>query len=125
MKQKDLLRVVDDQRGSPTRAGDLADFIVFLAGQPLRDSGIFHFSNEGETTWYGFARAIYRDAVKCGLIDHDVDIQPCPSSEYPTKAVRPLYSLLSKRKICETFNRDVPRWDTSLSEYLDTLGVEK
>ncbi|RKX97627.1 MAG: dTDP-4-dehydrorhamnose reductase [Spirochaetes bacterium] len=125
MNKNDSLRVVDDQMGSPTRAGDLARFIVFITGQPLRDSGIFHFSNEGETTWYGFAQAIYQNARKRGLINHDVDIQPCPSSEYPTRAVRPSYSLLSKRKISEIFKWKVPGWETSLSEYLDKAGVEK
>lgn len=123
MNEKDTLRVVNDQTGTPTWAKDLAEFLVFLSRQPNRDSAIYHFSNEGRITWYDFAQAIYNEGQSRGLIDKkNVTINPCTSDEYPTRATRPCYSLLSKEKIKQEFGWVVPEWYESLKKYMDSLG---
>ena len=122
MNEKDVLKVVDDQVGSPTWASDLAEFLTHLAGLPRRKSGIYHYSNEGRISWYDFARAIYEEGRKRGLIIHEADILPCGSDEYPTKAKRPKYSLLNKDRISKEFSWPVPDWRNSLIKYLDSIG---
>lgn len=124
MKTKDSLRVVNDQHGTPTYAGDLAEFLVHLSELPKRVSGIYHFSNEGETTWFGFAQSIYLVARELGILNRSITIDPCSSDEYPTRAIRPRYSLLSKRTIKKSFNWKVPDWETSLKRYFETIGVQ-
>ena len=122
MREKDALRVVNDQTGSPTWANDLVKFLLALARQPNRNSEIYHFSNNGRITWYDFAVAIYEEGRKRGLVGRDVKISPCGSDEYPTRATRPRYSLLSKEKIKHDFGWSAPEWRESLKKYLDSLG---
>lgn len=98
---KPALKVVFDQCGTPTYALDLANAIVTILEKP--QIGVYHFSNEGVTSWYDFTKMIARIAgnTKC-------DIQPCYSSEYPSPVTRPAYSVLDKRTIKETFGVKVP-----------------
>ena len=116
LKNRDSLKVVFDQCGTPTYATDLAAAIVdMISGKKIAgNEGIYHFSNEGVCSWYDFAHAAMR--LK-GL--QNKDIQPCHSSEFPSKVVRPSYSVLDKTKYKKTFGREVPHWHDSLKKCLE------
>lgn len=111
---KPALKVVFDQCGTPTYAFDLANAILTILENP--QMGIFHFSNEGVTSWYDFAQMIARIAG-----NKECDIQPCYSSEYPSPVIRPSYSVLDKRTIKETFGIKVPYWVDSLKTCINNL----
>ncbi len=105
-------RVVYDQVGTPTYAGDLARAILRIADTPdlCSKTGIYNYSNEGVCSWFDFAKEIARQAGHT-----DCAIEPCLSSEYPSKVVRPAYAVLDKSKIKQTFGLQVPYWMESLS----------
>lgn len=108
---KPQLKVVFDQTGTPTYALDLARAIMQIVedGAYKGHSGIYHFSNEGVTSWFDFTKKIAE------LSGHaHCDIQPCHSDEYPSPVKRPAYSVLDKTKIKETFGIHVPYWEDSL-----------
>ena len=110
---KDEISVVADQIGSPTNAADLAAAIVTLLPKIDNDSlEIFHYSNEGACSWYDFSKAIFE--IK-GL---SIRVNPLESSQYPTAAKRPFFSVLSKQKIKNTFKLNIPNWKHSLTETL-------
>lgn len=119
---KPALKVVFDQCGTPTYALDLAKAIQGILGTvetsetPETYSGVYHFSNEGVTSWYDFTQMIARIAGNTGC-----DIQPCYSSEYPSPVTRPAYSVLDKRSIKDTFGVEVPYWVDSLKECIERL----
>jgi dTDP-4-dehydrorhamnose reductase len=92
------VRVVSDQWGSPTYAKDLAEAILAIVSAKSLQYGIYHFTNEGKTNWYDFALQIHSSARTHGLINRDIRIVPVTTSEYPTKAARPMNSWLSKIK---------------------------
>ena len=119
MNSRDSVGVVADQKGSPTWARDLAAAILSIVGTPRARAGIYHFTDEGEISWYEFAKEIYAQGRELGLIGHECDIRPLMTAEYPTKAKRPAYSVLSKEKIKNTFGVSVPQWQESLSRYLE------
>ncbi len=116
--EKDSLKVVFDQVGTPTYAGDLADAIarIIETGQ-LGKQGIYHFSNEGVCSWYDFAREI------CELSGNTCNIQPCHSDEFPSKVKRPHFSVLDKTKIKDTFGIEVPYWKDSLKKCIRELAA--
>ena len=117
-EEKPSLKVVFDQVGTPTYAGDLAEAIVKMAEQVGHDEGaIYHYSNEGVCSWYDFTKAIaaYSGHTAC-------DIQPCHSDEFPSKVVRPAYSVLDKTKVKQTFGLSVPYWTDSLKKCLKNLS---
>lgn len=112
--ERDTLRVVNDQRGCPTYTEDLADVLAFLVSGGHR--GIFHGTNRGACTWYEFAREI------AARLDTDpARIIPCPSSEYPTAAVRPRCSVLKSSALEKTGCPERPTWQDALGRYLDLL----
>lgn len=115
MTERDEISVIADQIGSPTYARDLAHAILVIAHSDKWTKGIYHFSNEGEISWYDFAVAIRE------LQALDCKINPIPTEQYPTPARRPKYSLLDKTKIKNTFGINVPAWKQSLSEMLVKL----
>ena len=121
MNEKDSLKVVNDQRGSPTYAVDLAKAVLRIMQVDNHRYGIYHYSNEGNITWYDFSCEIYRQGKRIGLIKRACSVVPCTSSEFPQKAHRPSFSLLNKQKIKETFSLSVPNWNESLSLYLKEL----
>lgn len=92
MQERDELSVVDDQIGSPTSVASLAGVIWGFVQRPAR--GIFHWTDAGQTSWYGFACEILRQALALGLLEKSPRILPIPASEYPTPAQRPAYSVL-------------------------------
>ena len=113
--ERDSLKVVFDQVGTPTYALDLAEVIkLFIEkiknanGQQPIANGIYNFTNEGVTSWYDFAKEI------CELSGNKCDIQPCHSDEFPSKVKRPSYSVLDKTKIKKELNITIPYWKESL-----------
>lgn len=114
---KDTLKVVFDQVGTPTFAGDLADVIAHIIETGQTDkTGIYHFSNEGVCSWFDFARVI------CELSGNTCDIQPCYSEEFPSPVERPHFSVLDKTKIKHTFGWKVPYWTDSLKVCIKQLA---
>ena len=117
MQERDSLNVVNDQIGSPTYAADLAQAIITIITHSHWQAGIYHYSNEGEISWYEFALAIQEiGGFNCA-------ISGIPSSDYPTPAQRPHYSLLDKSKIASTFGVLVPGYRESLERCMGLLRV--
>ena len=117
--EREEIKVVFDQVGTPTYAGDLAGVMVGMveAGREGRFvPGIYHFSDEGVCSWYDFTVKIMQLA---GLPSR---IRPIESSEYPARAARPHYSVLNKGKIKRTYGADIPHWEESLRVCLAGLG---
>jgi dTDP-4-dehydrorhamnose reductase len=115
MLERDSLSVVNDQIGSPTYAADLAQAIMTIITHQHWQAGIYHFSNEGEISWYEFALAIQ------DIGGFDCAISGIPSSAYPTPAKRPQYSLLDISKIKNTFGVVVPGYRESLEKCMGLL----
>ncbi|MBW4729670.1 dTDP-4-dehydrorhamnose reductase [Prevotella melaninogenica] len=115
---KPQLKVVFDQCGTPTYAGDLADAIFDIVENRKYkgNSGIYHFSNEGVCSWYDFTIKIAELAGNTAC-----DIQPCHSDEFPSPVTRPAYSVLDKTKIKETFGIKIPYWVDSLKKCMKGL----
>lgn len=109
------INVVADQIGTPTYAGDLASAIHTIIKHEKWIPGIYHFTDEGVASWYDFTKAIFEMAGK------EVKVNPVPTSAYPTPAKRPLYSVLSKSKIKNTYGIDIPYWRDSLRKCLINL----
>jgi HEPN domain-containing protein len=122
MKERDSLGVVADQHGSPTSAADLSAAIVHMLTLPDLPPGIYHYTNAGATTWYHFACEIHRLGRQRGLLQRDCTINPLTTAQYPTKAARPAYSVLSKEKI-QTLGVQVPEWEGSLAVHLEEIGA--
>lgn len=106
--ERPSLGVVNDQTGTPTHAIDLAKAILAIIQSSSDAYGIYHYSNEGETTWYGFAKAIFE------VNTIDIQINPIATSAYPTPASRPVYSVLDKSKIRKAFGLSIPHWEDAL-----------
>nr|WP_315174722.1 dTDP-4-dehydrorhamnose reductase [uncultured Flavobacterium sp.] len=115
MQERDTLNVVNDQIGSPTYAADLAQAIMTIITHPKWEAGMYHFSNEGEISWYEFALAIQE------IGGFECLIGGIPSLAYPTPAKRPQYSLLDKNKIKATFGVIVPDYRDSLERCMSLL----
>ncbi|MEO0725509.1 MAG: dTDP-4-dehydrorhamnose reductase [Bacteroidota bacterium] len=125
-EERDQLRVVFDQIGTPTYARDLARVSLQVIEQIERDdttaqdlAGIFHYSNEGVCSWYDFALAIFE------LAGIDCQVSPIESHEYPTPAQRPHFSVLNKAKIKAVTGTSIPHWREALKECLAVLENEK
>lgn len=114
--EKVSLSVVSDQIGTPTNAVDLAACLLkiintqHLTRNNQHPFGIYNFSNEGQCTWYDFAAEIFR------INNISIDLQPIPTSAYPTPAKRPPYSVLDKTKIKEVFGIEIKNWEESLKK---------
>ena len=117
--ERDSLSVVNDQIGTPTYAVDLAEVLMNIIQSSITNKpspfGIYNFSNEGVCSWYDFAAAIFHQK---GI---SIDLQPIPTSAYPTPAKRPSYSVLDKSKIKNTFNLKINDWKASLNSCLNQL----
>lgn len=117
---KPELKVVFDQCGTPTYAGDLAEAIFHIVENRLYEgnSGIYHYSNEGVCSWYDFTKAIANLAGNT-----ECNIQPCHSNEFPSPVTRPAYSVLDKTKIKTTFNITIPYWTDSLKKCMSNMNA--
>ncbi len=117
MQTRDSLRVVADQRGTPTSCITLAD-AVWRAVQRPTVTGILHWTDEGETTWHGFATAIQRLGMQHGLLDRQIPIAAIATHEYPTPAVRPAYSVLAKASTFAALGMQAPQWQQALEQVI-------
>ena len=126
MSERESINVVSDQIGSPTYAKDLAEAILLIIANCLKDpagqlptanwkSGIYHFSNEAEISWFDFATTIKE------IIGNSCAVNPIPTTAYPTPAKRPMYSLMDKRKFVSTFNIQLKPWKDSLQACIALL----
>ena len=113
--ERDSLGIIVDQIGSPTYGVDLAGALLDMIASDKKAYGIYHFSNEGAISWYDFAQAIFE------LGNVNVIVNPLKTSEYPTKAARPAFSVMDKTKIKTTFGIKVPYWRDSLKIALSNL----
>ena len=113
------LRVVKDQIGSPTWTTDISAAILALVGKG--ETGVFNYTNAGETSWHGFATAILEEASALGFDIKTEIIEPIPASEYPTPARRPAYSVLDTSKIENCLDLPIPQWRDSLRKMLKEL----
>ncbi|WP_285009768.1 dTDP-4-dehydrorhamnose reductase [Pedobacter faecalis] len=115
---RDELNIIADQIGSPTYAIDLAGAIldIIAASGPGARYGLYHYSNEGAVSWYDFAQAIFE------LSATQVKVNPIPSSDYPTAAKRPKFSVMDKSKIKSAFGLEVPYWRDSLIKCIEALS---
>lgn len=115
-KDRDELGVIVDQIGTPTYAIDLAKVILDIVESDTEAYGTFHYSNEGVTSWYDFAKAIF------DISEINVELNPIPGSAYPTKAIRPAFSVMDKAKIKNTFDLEIPYWRDSLTKCIQELN---
>ena len=120
MNDRGEVRVVCDQRGSPTFTLDLAACILRIMRSKAA-SGVYHYSGEGEATWLDFAEEIYRLGRKNGRVLQDCRVLPCATAEFPAKAARPAYSALSKEKIRRAISAQTPHWKESLKLFMEEL----
>ena len=118
MKKNNSVKVVNDQIGSPTYAFDLAKVILKIIVNYKTESGLFHYSNKGEISWFEFARSIRE------LYNLDCEIIGVSSKEFKTIAKRPKYSLLNKTKIKKTFNLEIPNYKHSLEDCINVIKNE-
>lgn len=114
-KERENLGVIFDQVGTPTYANDLARAICVMLNQGVKQ-GIYHYSNEGVCSWYDFTLSIHRLAGINGC-----KVSPLHTEDYPTKAVRPHYSVLDKTKIKNTYAIEIPHWEDGLERCIALL----
>jgi dTDP-4-dehydrorhamnose reductase len=117
-KERNELGIVADQIGSPTYARDLAKAILDVIIFSEKDKfipGIYHYANKGAISWYDFTKKIFE------IENIDCKLNAITTADYPTPAKRPAYSVFDTSKIKETYNVDIPKWDTSLKECLKSL----
>ena len=110
---RDEISVVSDQIGTPTYAGDLADVILKIISSKNTNFGLYHYSNEGQTSWYGFAKAIFEGS------NLKIKTTPIKTEAYPTPAKRPIYSVMDKTKIKSALKIEIPFWDDSLIKAIE------
>ncbi|NOR19980.1 MAG: sugar nucleotide-binding protein, partial [Xanthomonadales bacterium] len=123
------LSIVDDQRGCPTWARNLAlasDSVIENWQSPVSaiPNGVFHYCNDRDLSWYDFALAIFRLAVKAGLLEKEPDLTPVSSSGFPQPAKRPKWSVLDSGKIADTFNIQAASFEQSLRAVIGELQQE-
>ena len=116
-QEKSRIKVVYDQIGTPTHAADLAKMILTILRAPKWLPGVYHFSNEGVCSWYDFAKAIHRLTGITGCA-----VMPVRSSDYPTAAERPPFSVLDKEKIKVSFGIEIPHWEESLERCIKEMS---
>lgn len=135
MNNRDDVKVVSDQRGTPTCALDLAAAIIniiqssdkapgLFGKKSALPYGIYHFTNLGETNWYEFCKKIYELGRKYGRITKECTINSCTTEEYPTPAKRPAYSVLCKDKIQNGLKFKIPKWEDSLEKFIKSSRFE-
>ena len=118
--ERNEIRVVNDQIGAPTYAGDLAEAIGKVLKSHQWVPGIYHFTNSGVASWYDFTQAIFRLGGVSGC-----SIIPIPTEDYPTAATRPFYSVLNTSKIRATYNVETPYWMDSLDKCITRLKSQQ
>jgi len=124
-KDRNELNVVADQFGGPSPSKDIAETLIMLSKQYQKDKtmewGTFHYCGTEKTNWYDFAKEIFKQAKKQGLIDKEITVNAITTSEYPTPAKRPENSMLDCSKIKATFDIKMPSWKLALNRVLTEL----
>ncbi len=123
--ERDELRVVDDQRGTPTSARLIADTTATIVGRDRTNLGTYHLCAGGECTWFAFAQAIFARARAAGLTAREPHVIPIASADYPTKAKRPRYSVLDTSKISSAIGVNFPSWQQGLEDVVAELARKK
>ncbi len=118
-KERESLGVVADQIGTPTYAMDLAEAILNIVGSNVADYGIYHYSNEGVASWFDFAHGVFK------FSNLKVKLSPISSVQFPTKAIRPAFSVMDKTKIKKVFGLEIPHWQDSLERCLIDIRKDK
>ncbi|MBM3617280.1 MAG: dTDP-4-dehydrorhamnose reductase [Alphaproteobacteria bacterium] len=125
--EKEQLRVVADQFGAPSYAPHLAVAVVSCLEKAMQMDafpyGVYHMANAGETSWHGFAQAIFASAVAAGAPQRVKDVEPIPSVAYPTRAGRPLNSRLNCSKLHTVFGERLPTWEQGLSDAMESSSA--
>jgi dTDP-4-dehydrorhamnose reductase len=124
MATREQLNVVDDQHGTPTSAHKLSEVIWRFADQPQLN-GIFHWTDQGEATWYTFASEIQRLGLAHGLLQRKIPITPIPTSAYPTPASRPAYSVLDKHSTWAAIGLESIPWQQELDNVLKIKAAQQ
>ncbi|MGE6332017.1 dTDP-4-dehydrorhamnose reductase [Stenotrophomonas sp. NPDC077659] len=120
--ERDQLRVVADQIGTPTPAALIADVTAQAVQHPGQLSGTWHLTANGQTSWHGFAEAIFAEALATGVLAKVPEVVAIPSSEYPTPAKRPAWSVLDNHKLQQDFGIALPTWQEGLTRVMAELG---
>ena len=120
MRERNSVRVIQDQVGSPTWADSVAR-VLWATVQNPEARGIHHWTDAGVASWYDFAVAIAEEAQRLGILEHDVTVQPISTADYPTPARRPAYSVLDRRSIEKLLGLRPAHWRTNLREMLMEL----
>ncbi|HEY0506064.1 MAG TPA: dTDP-4-dehydrorhamnose reductase [Lysobacter sp.] len=116
--ERDELRVVADQRGCPTPAWLIADVTAAILRQGIAESGVRHLVAAGETTWHGFAEAIFDEALAQGVMARRPAVTAIATADYPTRATRPAYSVLDTARLQAEYGLELPAWRDALHETL-------
>lgn len=122
--EREELRVVADQIGTPTPAALIADVTAQVLAAPLHATGTFHLTAEGETNWHGFATAIFAGAQRRGLLARAPRVLSITTADYPTPARRPAYSRLDTSKLRNDFAITLPAWEQGLDAVLDEIVLK-
>ncbi|RRU04752.1 dTDP-4-dehydrorhamnose reductase [Stenotrophomonas maltophilia] len=120
--ERDQLRVVADQVGTPTPAALIADVTAQALRHPGQLSGTWHLTASGQTSWHGFAEAIFAEALVTGVLAKVPAVEAIPSSEYPTPAKRPAWSVLDNRKLQQDFSIVLPSWQDGLKRVMAEIA---
>ncbi|MBH1431948.1 dTDP-4-dehydrorhamnose reductase [Stenotrophomonas maltophilia] len=120
--ERDQLRVVADQIGTPTPAALIADVTAQVLQHPGHLSGTWHLTASGQTSWHGFAEAIFAEALATGVLTKVPTVDAIPSSEYPTPAKRPAWSVLDNRKLQQDFGITLPGWQDGLKRVMAEIA---
>ncbi len=115
---RDELRVVSDQVGSPTPAWLIADVTTAILKQGIGAGGTHHLVSAGQTSWHGFAEAIFDEAVATGMLQRKPDVHAIPTNEYPTPARRPAWSVLDTGSLRQAYGIELPDWRGALHRTL-------
>lgn len=119
--ERDVMRVVADQVGTPTPAALIADVTAQALQHAGGLSGTWHLTANGETSWHGFAEAIFAEAVAAGKLARAPKVEPITTADYPTPAKRPAYSHLNVTKLERDFGIALPRWQDGLKQVIAAL----
>lgn len=119
--ERDVVRVVADQIGTPTPAALIADVTAHVLQHPGELSGTWHLTTTGETSWHGFAEAIFAEAVARGVLPRAPRVDPITTAEYPTPARRPAYSHLDVSRLQADFGLSLPTWQAGLAQVMARL----
>lgn len=129
MNTKAMIKVVNDQHGTPTACTTLSSVIQKIVQRYFAKNaieyGIYNVTDLGETTWHLFAQKIYEIAKIKGLVTNECEVEPCTTEEFNAKAPRPKFSVLDKTKIQKALGISLPQWEDSLSQYLEEKILDK